>query len=328
MSHDDVLSERPITKVQLDPPTLTALLPAIRAGFSSNFKNSIIEITQSPDLRQPPYYLATPGLSGHPRIADVGGQLFLAPGPDFSKKYDLLSVARQMEMSTECGQLIGAAAGPFYSLQINTELAPNIHWKLDRDQATDVLYNETHYTKIIASEPGYRCSKIDHETTGFGLMGNLYGSDGLPGDLLHIVAKSRSGPLNFAATIQDALAKYFGDKLISLGGVFVVTHGKIKVHVMPDFPERKFERRADVGPWLRYFNLEAPLVCLSVLHSGNDRGLSLRMEHTHCFSINEDGHAVSGGHYHYDLDDTKDEVEYEGWFNIATVLYRIDQPPK
>lgn len=316
----------PITKIQLDPPALTALLPALRAGFSHNFRSSLVEIAQSPDLRQPPYYLATPGLFGNPRVADVGGQLFLAPGPDFSKRYDLLAIARQMEMSTEYGQLIGAAAGPFYILQTNTELAPNIYWKQDDGQTTKVLHNETHFTKVVASEPGYRCSKIDHDTTGFGLMGNLYGSDGLPGDLLHIVAKSRSGPLNFTATVQDALAKYFGHRLISLGGVFVVRRGKVRVHVMPDFPEKNFEQRSDVGPWLRYFDVEAPLVCLNVLHSGDDRGLGLRMEHTHCFSIDEDGHRICGGHYHFDCDDAKDEVEYEGWFNIAKILYRIDQP--
>ncbi|GBN58145.1 Ester hydrolase C11orf54 [Araneus ventricosus] len=48
-------------------------------------------------------------------------------------------------------------------------------------------------------------------------------------------------------------------------------------------------------------------------------GLNLRVEHTHCFS----DHGV-GGHYHEDT--TPEDVEYEGYFNLAETLYRIDQP--
>ncbi|GBO21390.1 Ester hydrolase C11orf54, partial [Araneus ventricosus] len=48
-------------------------------------------------------------------------------------------------------------------------------------------------------------------------------------------------------------------------------------------------------------------------------GLNMRVEHTHCFS----DHGV-GGHYHEDT--TPEEVEYEGYFNLAETLYRIDQP--
>ena len=33
----------------------------------------------------------------------------------------------------------------------------------------------------------------------------------------------------------------------------------------------------------------------------------------------------TGGHYHYDVDD-EEEIEYEGYFNTARVLYRIDKP--
>lgn len=31
-----------------------------------------------------------------------------------------------------------------------------------------------------------------------------------------------------------------------------------------------------------------------------------------------------GGHYHGDIDG--EEVEYEGYFNVAKTLYRIEQP--
>lgn len=64
--------------------------------------------------------------------------------------------------------------------------------------------------------------------------------------------------------------------------------------------------------------MDAPLVCLSVFHSF-DPGLSLRMEHTHCFSKHS-----QGGHYHDDV--TPDVVEYEAYFNVAKAIYRIDRP--
>jgi hypothetical protein len=46
----------------------------------------------------------------------------------------------------------------------------------------------------------------------------------------------------------------------------------------------------------------------------------LRMEHTHCFSDHGDG-----GHYHFDT--TPENVEYEAYFNIAKIIYRVDLPP-
>ena len=46
------------------------------------------------------------------------------------------------------------------------------------------------------------------------------------------------------------------------------------------------------------------------------------MQHTHCFT--SDGSGI-GGHHYYDLEKTGNEVEYEGWFSVAEMLYRIDQ---
>ena len=180
-------------------------------------------------------------------------------------------------------------------------------------------------------------------STDFALMCNLFCSDGISGPCLHVTAKSRTGPLNFTETIQKALKTSFEDKLISIGGVFLIKKGTAKLHVMPDFPKEPFKSREDVNKWLRYFDMsfssdcnpeDGPLVCLSVLHSGDDDGMALRMEHTHCFTVtgddgvdaNQPKETMKGGHYHYDVDDAKEEIEYEGWFNVAEFLYRIDQP--
>lgn len=48
--------------------------------------------------------------------------------------------------------------------------------------------------------------------------------------------------------------------------------------------------------------------------------LDLRVQHFHSASDEN----KLGGHYH--IDTTPDTIEYEGYFNVATVLYRVDQP--
>lgn len=121
-----------------------------------------------------------------------------------------------------------------------------------------------------------------------------------------------------------ALADVYGDRLISLGGVFVARSGKLEMHVMPDFPDKPFESQDEVDQWLRFSDMDTPMVCSSVLHSGDDKGLGLRKEHTHCFGADDSEESRRGGHYHFDLDETMNTVEYEGWFNVAEILYKID----
>ncbi|KIX92085.1 uncharacterized protein Z520_12169 [Fonsecaea multimorphosa CBS 102226] len=331
-----------VKKVALSPPSLASLAEAIASGLSSNFAVSSCSMATPPDLTAAPYHLAGPGLGGSTRIVDVGGPPNLAPSPNLTKKYDLAAIARQVDMSPSTGFLLGAGAGPFYVLGQNSELMPNFAYGTAAGQgggAADSVRNRTHYAKITAADT-VCCAPIPQESTGFAFMCNLFCSDGVPCECLHVTARSRSGPLNFTATIQHALQAAFGDKLISLGGVFLINKGTAKLHVMPDFPTQPFTSRADVDRWLRYFDMsfaaeEPPLVCLSVLHSGHDGGLALRMEHTHCFTVSPEGVAAGGngdrettkgGHYHYDLDETRDEIEYEGWFNVAELLYRVDQP--
>lgn len=50
------------------------------------------------------------------------------------------------------------------------------------------------------------------------------------------------------------------------------------------------------------------------------------MEHTHCFATGGENVCKTGGHYHGDLEESTQEVEYEGWFNTADAIYRIDAP--
>lgn len=308
-----------VRNVPLDPPPLEEVAAAIHDGLQPNFSISSSSVSVPPDLRQSPFHLAAPGLSGNPRVADIGGTANLRPLPRLDKRYDLLDIAKMMDMSQEGGLLIGAGAGPFFDLGLNTELMPNIAYG---SVSGGQVNNCTRYAKVLEGGD-VLCEEVG-TSTGFALMGNLLGSDGKTGPLLHVTAKGRKGKLNFTEAIQTAIGDVYGKKLISLGGIFVVRSGKVKTHVMPDFPGKPFEDPNGVEDWLRFYDMDAPLVCLSVVHSGNDADLNLRMEHTHCFGVDGSDKHQKGGHYHFDLDETSDTVEYEGWFNVAQVLYRID----
>lgn len=302
----------PVQKVSTSPPPLEELAKAIVAGLQTNFEDSSVTVEQCPDLRQAPFHLAGEGLNGSIRIADIGGPPYLEP-PNFSKKYDFLEMSKLMELPQSKGFMLGASAGPYYVLGVNAELMPNVSYQ------NGEITNRTHYAKI-AEDDSVRCQPIER-STGFAFMANLFGSEGLPGPALHIKASTRKGSPNFTDTIQNGIKAAYGDKLVSIGGVFLIKRGRANLHVMPDFSKKPLKTREDVDKWLRRFEFDAPLICLSVLHSGDDQGLSLRREHTHCFSV--DG-KNNGGHYHYDV--SKEEVVYEGWYNVAEWVYRIDNP--
>ena len=292
----------------LPPMKLQHLIPAIKRGLGGNFKESSAEIVACPDLRQEPFHLAGEGLCGNEVIADVGGPPNLHPVPKFDRKYSLLELTKLMEMSTEQGFILGAGAGPFHDIGNNSELMPNLSYRENE------VSNLTHYAQVEA-DGSASCQRTPSKDCA--LMANLFGSDGKPGEVIKIVAKTRTGKEDFVECIQNALKGSFGDQPVSIGGVFLIRKGKAYLHVMPEFSKEPLDT-AQMATWLRFFEMGSPLVCLSVFHSA-DPGLDLRMSHTHCFSDHGEG-----GHYHHDT--TPGDVEYEAYFNVAQKIYRIDRP--
>ncbi|KAL4734349.1 hypothetical protein BDV11DRAFT_212900 [Aspergillus similis] len=327
-----------VTTSARNPPPLSELAPIIARALQQNFAHASASVTQCPNLRNPPFGLAAAGLSGNPRIADVGGQANLFPSPNFDAKYSLLSLARDMEMSADKGFILGAGAAPFQDIGHNAELAPNVAWQaregmkvkeldLGSPDCVDIV-NETRVVEVVVGEAdSVNCRHAP--STNCALMVNLFGSSGLPGPVLKVTARGRTGPANFTNAIRAGLLEAYGDSYpISMGGVFLLKTGMARFHVMPDFPAPENlpfkDRRVLEQEWLKYHTCEAPVVCLTVFHSADPEGLQLRMEHTHCFEL--DG-SRKGGHYHYDLEtDHGGEVEYEAYLNVAEVVYRIDRP--
>lgn len=316
------------TEHPLSPPSLDELATVLQPALESNYTTASITVAPCPDLRQAPYHLAAPGLSGRECIADIGGQPNLFPSPRLDRRWSMVSCARAMGMSQTGGLILGAGAGPWFHLGTNSELAPNFAW----EGAFEDVRNQSWFTKV--DEPGgeVRCERSP--STDCALMMNLFGCAGREGEVLKVTARGRKGgEKSFTECIRRALGAHYGrERMVSLGGVFVVKSGKTNYHVMPDFPSRPegqeytFTTAKQLNDWLTYHDFEtseeSPIVCLTVVHSADPgKELGLRMEHTHCFTV--DG-SQRGGHYHGDLDG--EEVEYEAYFNTAKVLYRIDKP--
>ncbi|EEA23814.1 hypothetical protein TMatcc_006884 [Talaromyces marneffei ATCC 18224] len=324
-------------KISLSPPTLSELAEKLQGSLSANYERSSVTVVPCPDLREPPFLLAHEGLSGDEKVADVGGQTHLYPRPMRDKTYALISISREMEIevgeSHEQVMIIGAGAGSSDIVGQNCEMAINFGWRYGGGGGGGVpqgswRHNGGRYVKIEPGTDSVLLEKTDSARWWFGLMGNLFASDGGPGDVLKITARKRVGEEgSFTECIRKALHAAYGDsQIVSLGGVFVIKSGKARYHIMPDFPpeELPFRDRQRFNDWLTYHDFKGPMTCLTVLHSVDpDKKLGLRMEHTHAFSTVGEN---AGGHYHYDVEEEKEEIEYEGYFNTAKALYRIDKP--
>ena len=91
---------------------------------------------------------------------------------------------------------------------------------------------------------------------------------------------------------------------------------------MPNFADYKLDSPEVVKKWLRWFDMGPNLVMFSTLITGDpteNESMHLRTEHTHFHSTQK--HVHEGGHYHYDVEK---DIEYEGYFNIAEFIYRVE----
>ena len=168
----------------------------------------------------------------------------------------------------------------------------------------------------------------------FNILGNFFASEGLPGKVLKVKASRRKNEdvkeIDLNGNLISVMRKILNENYkpetpVSMGGVFLYsggqTKGKAKLHIMPDFSKVPLQSPDDVKNWLNFYEFDGPLCCLTAFHTANNYNLGLREEHTHCFGV--DGN-VAGGHYHYELD--AKNAEYEGYFNVAGEIVRVDQP--
>jgi hypothetical protein len=116
---------------------------------------------------------------------------------------------------------------------------------------------------------------------------------------------------------------------IALAGVFRILNGKIRSHVQPDYKDIKHEyydpkQMKCVKDFLQFYEPVGPeLQGYCVLWTGDPTGGNLNLresgEHTHFHSYTKENIA---GHYHFDV--TPEEIEYEGYFNTAEEVHRVN----
>ncbi|XP_038058677.1 ester hydrolase C11orf54-like isoform X1 [Patiria miniata] len=300
----------PVEKKALHVPDLEELATVLEDGLKSYFASVSVSVVDCPDLSQQPFTLAAPGLCGSSRAVDVGGIPNIHPLPKLDKIYDMEKVAELADLPGAF--MIGAGAGPYKHVGVNSELMPN----LVASTAAKEGSNCTHDIRLDVDSGQPILEKCS--STECALMVNLYCSEGKPGKVLEVKASKRTGEADFVAAMREVMNERYGEKPVGLGGSFMIEQGKAWLHIMPDFCPTPITSIKENEEWLKFIEFDAPIICLSVFYS-HDPGLDLRIEHTHCFS-----HHGAGGHYHYDT--TPDDVVYRGYFHPAEWVYRVDRP--
>ncbi|KAG5313612.1 CK054 hydrolase, partial [Acromyrmex insinuator] len=314
-----------ITPRTLHQPPLDELMNVLAGGLTANFAEATVEIADCPNFNGWPYNFYREGLCGNPILLEVGGPAYLLPTVQTDKFYDVKSLLRQINYNYDT-LVIGAGAGPWPHTGCNCELIMKLNIVNDKVWPEYRLgmgvANGTHYAFVNKSNGECILERIvaNEDETTFALLANLYVCEGKPGKIIKVRAKKRTGNLDFISCMQKALTKHYEDKLVGLGGMFEVRNGKVKQHIMPAFSDTPLTSETQLNNWLRFYDMKTPLIAVGTFVSA-ETDLDLRVQHFHsAFDENR-----LGGHYH--IDTTPDTIEYEGYFNVAATLYRVDQPP-
>lgn len=300
-----------LVKRDLFVPSLEEIKDVLKQGLVKNFEKVEVEIVDCPDLTQEPFTLAASGLNGSPTVLEIGGPPFLLPIVQRNKLYDVQQLLSRLQYKKDAF-VIGAGAGPWPYLNSNCELMMNMIVSESNVQ------NETRIASVDKTNGNCVLETLPNTEARLALLGNLFVSEGKPGKVLKVHAKKRTGNNDFIASMQKAIEQRYGDNLVGLGGTFLMRDGRIKQHVMPDFSTTPLNTEAKLNSWLHFYNMSTPLIAVGTFVS-SESDLDLRVQHFHSFS-----HHGEGGHYH--IDTTPDTIEYLGYFNLGTTLYRIDKP--
>jgi hypothetical protein len=309
-------------------PPLSSVVEVLKLGLSSRYESVHVEIATNPvNFYNPPYSLANESLNGTTSCFEFGGVPCLCPVALQEKQYDLEKVATQLNFPP--GTLfIGAGAGPYHHTKRGSEASFN--YRTGGANPTKAL-NRGYLAECEATAPnGFHsitwpeyakpvcCDFIGH-------LLSVAPNNEAPNQLIHITAKRRI-PLdgkewngNFIGAIRESLAARFDPvtQPLGLGGTFLITDGKIQIHVMPNTPPTKENPVpiTELMSFLKHFKCPSPQTCVGILFT-SDMGLGLFPEHFHCWGPNGEGG-------HYELDITPDEIAYDGYFVLAQNVYKV-----
>lgn len=69
--------------------------------------------------------------------------------------------------------------------------------------------------------------------------------------------------------MRTTLAEHYGDKIVGMGGTFLIKKGKARQHVMPDFSKTPIHTDEEVDKWLKFYEMTAPLIAVGTFVSGD-----------------------------------------------------------
>lgn len=284
-------------------------------ALRTNFAYVSVEVVLSPDLRQPPFHLASVGIGGDPLIFEYGDNAYLLPLADRSRVYDLIPIIRHIPRYEHKEFFAaGAGLGPFQWINQANEGVFNL-----KVQGNGVVYNENHIIRTINNRTGIELRRVPATDTTVSILGNVFVSEGRTDRVLRVVARNRIGTANFINAMRVGLTQAYPAPapVVALGGVFAVTRGTTHVHVVDDFSPTPLVG-ADFFNWLTFHDLPVPVVNVGNLVS-RAGDLGLRLQHFHGYSPSTN----YGGHYEFDT--TPDIVEYEGYFNVVNRVIVVDK---
>ena len=307
-----------IEKGKFSEFNLDEICKALQLGLSNNYKDVNVSVNDCPNLRN--WNCPAEGISGNQKIIDVGGEPYMHDPKFLGTEFNYEEISKKI--GSEKSYALGAGSGAMSCLDGHCgELVIN----------ENLITNES--KSIIARvSKDKKCIVEKYTARKHGGLGNIYYTDGKKGKVIKLNIKGRKGKQgSFPQAIRTALIENLTTENIhlALAGVFRILSGKIRSHVQPDYEDIKHEYYDPklmkcVNDFLQFYEPVGPeLQCYSVLWTGDPTGGNLNLresgEHTHFHSYNHDKDA---GHYHFDV--TPEEIEYEGYFNIASEVHRVN----
>ena len=308
-----------IEKSKFKEYSLDKISEALQVGLSNNYKAVEISIVDCPNLRD--WGCPSEGIIGNQKIIDVGGEPYMHDPKFIGAEFDYEEISKMI--GSEKSYALGAGSGAMSCLE---------------GHCGELVINEnliTSESKSIIARVGSNKECIAEKYTArkHGGLGNIFYTDGVRGKVIKIKIKGRSGeqgslPQAMRKALSDNL-KIEGNDHLALAGVFRILKGKIKSHVQPDYADIKHEyydqeQMKCVKDFLQFYEPVGPeLQGYSILWTGDPTGGDLNLresgEHTHFHSYTKENIA---GHYHFDV--TPEEIEYEGYFNTAEEVHRVN----
>jgi len=308
-----------IEKSKFKEYSLNKISEALQSGLSNNYKVVEVSIVDCPNLRD--WDCPSEGISGNQKIIDVGGEPYMHDPKLIGAEFDYEEISKMI--GSEKSYALGAGSGAMSCLDGHCgELV--INENLITDESKSIIARVGKNKECIAEK--YTARK-------HGGLGNVFYTDGVKGKVIKIKIKGRSGE---QGSLTQAMRKSLSDNLqikdnkhIALAGVFRILNGKIRSHVQPDYKDIKHEyydpkQMKCVKDFLQFYEPVGPeLQGYCVLWTGDPTGGNLNLresgEHTHFHSYTKENVA---GHYHFDV--TPEEIEYEGYFNTAGEVHRVN----